>query len=114
MTVFPPTPGSEPMPQDSNFLLLFLKQLSWEFRKLVARRRTHLGFGLVVFFELAVSMLLRMTPVRAKIAHDIWKMHAHWEDVFSGLTTAAHLMGEAMTVFGSLSLALVAGDIVAK
>lgn len=98
----------------SRSLRLFFIQLGWEFHRLWARPRTYLGFGMAIFFELALSTLLRLPTVRAKIAHDIWKMHAHWADVFSGLTTAAHMMGETMTVFGSLSLALVAGDIVAR
>jgi ABC-2 type transport system permease protein len=88
--------------------------LHWELHRLWARPRTYLGFALTLVFELALSTLLRVTSVRERIAHDLWKMHAHWQDVFSGLTTGVHLMGETMTVFGSLSLALVAGDIVAK
>jgi ABC-2 type transport system permease protein len=95
-------------------MLLFLKQLGWEFRKLWARPRTWLGFALAFFFEVGVSTLLRMPSARAKIAHDIWKMRAHWQDVFSGVTTATHIMGEAITVIGSLGLALVAGEIMAK
>lgn len=77
------------------------------------RPGTWFAFALSLLFELGMSVLLKFPSVRADIAQHVWKMRAHWNDVFSGLTTATHIMGEAFSVIGSLGLALVAAGIVA-
>lgn len=92
---------------------LFLVQLRWELYRLARRPRTWLPFALVVVFNFGMSALLKLDPVRESIAKTIWKMHAKWDEAFSGLTTATHMLGEAFTVLGALGLALVAADIIA-
>ena len=92
---------------------LFLTQLKWEFVRLARRRRTWLAFGLSLVFELCGSALLKAPGVRAAIARDVWKMREKWNDVFSGLTTATHLLGESITIIAALGITLVAADIVA-
>jgi ABC-2 type transport system permease protein len=92
---------------------LFFVQLGWELRRLVMRPQTWLAFALSLAFELAASLLLKVPSVRADIARDAWKMRARWNEVFSGLTTAAHIMGESFTIIGALGIALVAAVIVA-
>ncbi len=91
----------------------FIVQLGWELRRLALRRHTWLAFGLSLLFELGASALLKIPSVRADIARDVWKMRAQWNEVFSGLTTAAHIMGESFTLIGVLGVSLVAGGIVA-
>lgn len=91
----------------------FVHQLGWELRRLVLRPRTWLAFALSLAFELGASLLLKIPSVRSDIAQHVWKMRAHWNDVFSGSTTAVHIMGEAFSIFGALGLALVAAGIVA-
>lgn len=92
---------------------LFLVQLRWELYRLARRPRTWLPFALVIVFNFGMSALLKIDPVRESIAKTIWKMHAKWDEAFSGLTTATHMLGEAFTVLGALGLALVAADIIA-
>lgn len=77
------------------------------------RPSTWFAFALSLVFELVMSVLLKFPSVRADIAKHVWKMRARWDDVFSGLTTATHIMGEAFSIIGALGLALVAARIVA-
>lgn len=91
----------------------FFTQLKWEFVRLVNRPRTWFAFGLSLAFELCLSVLLKVPGVRAAIARDIWKMHEQWNDIFSGLTTAAHILGESFTIIGALGVTLVVAEIVA-
>jgi len=93
---------------------LFLTQLSWEFRKLWARPRTYLGFAGCLAWHLIASSLLRIPAIRLHIQRDLWKMKWDFEQTFSGLTTATHLLGEAATAIGTLALALVTTDLIAK
>jgi ABC-2 type transport system permease protein len=92
---------------------LFLVQLGWELRRLATRPHTWLAFALSLIFELAVSTLLKVPSARADIARDLWKLRAQWNEAFSGLTTAVHVMEETYTIIGSFGLALVAAVIVA-
>jgi ABC-2 type transport system permease protein len=91
----------------------FLAQLKWEFVRLMKRPRTWLVFWLSLLFEVCTSVLLKAPGVRAAIARDIWKMREQWNDIFSGLTTAAHILGESFTIVGAIGIALVAAEIVA-
>ncbi|MCB1231668.1 MAG: ABC transporter permease subunit [Verrucomicrobiae bacterium] len=91
----------------------FLTLLRWELKRLCLRPRTWLPFGICLCVEFSVSLLLKLPEVRATIARDIWKMRTNWTEVFSGLTTATHLLGETFTVGGVLGLALVAAGSVA-
>ncbi|MEQ1861608.1 MAG: ABC transporter permease [Chthoniobacteraceae bacterium] len=91
----------------------FLTQLRWEFRKLRARPATYFGFAACALWSLAGSLLLRVPAVRLHIQRDLWRMQWDFEKTFSGLTTATHFMGEAMTLAGSLSLTLVAAGMLA-
>ena len=62
---------------------LFFVQLGWELRRLLTRPQTWLAFALSLIFELAVSTLLKFPSARADIAHDLWKIRAQWNEVFS-------------------------------
>lgn len=92
---------------------LFLIQLRWEFRKLWSRPRAWLGFVACALWCLIGSLLLCVPAVRLHIQRDLWKMPWDFEKTFSGLTTATHFLGEAVTVMGSLVLTLVAADLLA-
>lgn len=93
---------------------LFLTQLGWEFYKAAARPRTWLPFAVALLLEFSVSLALRHPLVRVAIARDLWKMRWSFDEAFSGLTTAAHLLGEVAMVAGALGVALFAGEIVAR
>jgi ABC-2 type transport system permease protein len=91
----------------------FLVRLGWELFRLLMRPGMWLAFALSLALEICVSMLLKIPDVRAAIARDVWKMRAHWSEVFSGLTTAAHMLGETFAVVGALGASLAAAEIVA-
>jgi ABC-2 type transport system permease protein len=92
---------------------LFLIQLRWELYRAAMRPRTWLAFAAALIFEVGLSAAMRHPAVRLAIARDIWKMRWRFEESFSGLTTAAHMLGEVATVTGSFGIALFAGEIVA-
>lgn len=92
----------------------FFAQLGWEFYKLAARRRTWIPFAAALLFEFVMSRALRSETVRVAIARDLWKMRWRFDEAFSGLTTAAHIFGEAATIIGGFGVVLVAADLVAK
>lgn len=92
----------------------FLLQLSWELRRLWARPRTYLGFGVTFCFELVLSLLWRLPSVRELMSREFWKMHVQLEQGLSGLTTAVHMTSETMAMIAMLFFGLVASDIVAK
>jgi hypothetical protein len=76
----------------------FLIQLGWEFRKLAARPRSYFGFWAIVATQLLISGLLRFPAVRAAIARHLWKMQWGFDDAFSGLTTAAHMLAMGYSI----------------
>ncbi|MGB8166126.1 MAG: ABC transporter permease subunit, partial [Chthoniobacteraceae bacterium] len=92
----------------------FCVQLSWEFRKLAARRRTCLAPVACLGFQLCLSLFLRLPSVRAKIAAEYWRHQLEFADYFTGLTTAAYLLGNTMTFVGCLFVALITTDIVGQ
>ncbi len=61
-----------------------------------------------------MSALLHFPSVRERIAKDIWRARLPFGEGFSGLTVAAHIMGEAMTAAGTLGLALVGANLIAR
>jgi ABC-2 type transport system permease protein len=95
---------------------LFFLQLRGEFRKLWARPRTYFGFAGSLLLEIAMSLLLRIPHVRIAIARDLWRSRLPADATLSlsGLTTAAHMMGEAITAVGMLALVLVGSDLLCQ
>lgn len=93
---------------------LFLRQFGSELHKLFARRRTHLGFVILLASELILLALLQVDAVRNLIRRDMLRAGASFANDFSGLTVAEYMMSNTMSGLGNLFIALVAGDIVAK
>jgi ABC-2 type transport system permease protein len=93
----------------------FLAQLGWELRKLWRRRRSHLGFVAAFVCEAALTLLFTVPSVREHMGTYVWhNTTLSVADAFSGWTSAVHVTGETVLLIGSLFLALVAGDILAK
>jgi ABC-2 type transport system permease protein len=93
---------------------LFLLQFRHELRKLFARKRTWLGFGAFLGVEVIILLLLQLPRVQRS-----WKMILDragygFEAYFSGITLAFQILIWTIFLIGSLFIALVAGDIVAK
>jgi ABC-2 type transport system permease protein len=92
----------------------FLVQLRFELLKLARRRRTWLGVGAAVSWQLLCASLLRLPAVRARIAEHFHQAGLTFTESFSGLTCAAYVLASTMTIIGALFIALVAADLVAQ
>ncbi len=93
---------------------LFARQFSGELRKLFARKRTFIGFGAFVAFEIVVLFLLRLGPVRESIRRVIDRAGYDPAMYLSGLTLGFLIVVWTVFLLEALFLALVAGDVVSK
>lgn len=93
---------------------LFFLQLRGELRKLFARKRTFIGFGAFLGFELVVFFLFRLDKVRNWVAHLVEKSGYDPAAYLSGLTFGLLIVVLAVLLLEGLFLALVAGDVVSK
>jgi ABC-2 type transport system permease protein len=93
---------------------LFLLQLSGELRKLFARKRTFIGFGAFITFEIVVLLLLRLDRVQGAVRRVIERAGFEADQYLSGLTLGFLIVVWTVLLLEALYLALVAGDIVGK
>lgn len=93
---------------------LFLHQLGGEFRKLFARKRTFLGFGVFVAFEILVSLLFRLDRVRNSLTRMIDNAGYDAAGYLSALTLGVMVVAWTVFLLATLYLALVGGDMVSK
>jgi ABC-2 type transport system permease protein len=93
---------------------LWLNQLWWELAKLLRRRRTYLGFAAFLVFEIALLVLLQREDVVSVLRRQVLKAGYTFQENFSGPTVAHFILGYTISVIGSLYVALVCGDVVAK
>lgn len=93
---------------------LFLRQLSGEMRKLFARKRTFIGFGAFLAFEIVILFLLRLPKVQATFRRVIENAGYDPAQYFSGLTLGFLIVVWTVFLLEALFLALVAGDVVSK
>lgn len=92
---------------------LFFQQWRAECLKLLARKRTYLGFVAFLALEAAVLLLFHLKGAdRFKAL--IVRQGQVFEDYYSALTVALILLGASVFLLGGIYLALVSGDIVAK
>jgi ABC-2 type transport system permease protein len=93
---------------------LFWLQLKGEMRKLFARKRTFIGFGAFLVFEIVILFLLRLDKVQATFRSVVEKAGYDGLEYFSGLTIAFLVVVWTVFLLEALFLALVAGDVVSK
>jgi len=93
---------------------LFLAQFQGELRKLFARKRTFIGFGVFLAFEFLILFLLRLERVQASFRRVVENAGYDSGDYFSGLTIGFLVVVWTVFLLEALFLALVAGDIVSK
>jgi ABC-2 type transport system permease protein len=93
---------------------MFLRQFGGELFKLAARRRTWVGFGAFAVIELIMPALFLLPRVSANFRRMIEARGHAFEEYFSGLTIALLTMRATVFFIGSLYLAMVSGEIVAK
>lgn len=95
-------------------MTLLLRQFLGELRKLFARRRTYIGFGAFLATEVAILGLLQLPSARRAIARTLESSGYLFGDYYTGMTLAFLMMTNTIFFLGSLYLALIAGDVVAK
>lgn len=91
-----------------------LSDLKWELHRLFARGRTLAGFALLLAFEMLLLGLIQHGAVREEIRRSIERLGFTFPENFTGATITALMVGNTMTVLGSLQVALVAGEAVGK
>ena len=92
----------------------FLLQFYFELLKLVARKRTYIGFAVFLLVDLIFLAILNLPSTRRHFSDMFARGGYLFEQYDTGLTLA-HIVLDFSTFFlGTLYLALISGDMVAK
>ena len=94
--------------------MLFFRQFYAEIVKLFARKRTWMGFGAFLVLELLILLMLQSNGAQAGFRRFLEKSGVVFEEYFGGLTLAFSMLLLTCFLLGSIYVALVGGDIVAK
>ena len=95
-------------------MTLFFLQFRNELHKLIARKRTHLGFVAFLAVETLILFLLNLPKPKAHFRRMIEENGYGFDQYFSGSTLGLVILMWTTFLLGALYLALVAGDVVAK
>lgn len=95
-------------------MTLFIRQFSAEVSKLFARKRTWMGFGAFIVLELVILLMLQTSGAQNGFRRFLEKNGVVFEEYFGGLTLAFNMLLLTCFLLGSIYVALVGGDIVAK
>lgn len=95
-------------------MTLLWAQFTGELTKLFARKRTYIGFAAFLATELLILGLLHMPAAKKALERTVENSGYLFHEYYSGLTLAYLMMTNTLFFLGSLYLALVAGDVVAK
>jgi ABC-2 type transport system permease protein len=94
-------------------MFLFLTQWRAEWLKLLARKRTYLGFGAFLVLEAAVLALVHIKGAN-HFKTLITRQGQVFDEYYSAPTLALILMVSSVVLLGGIYITLVSGDIVAK
>jgi ABC-type transport system involved in multi-copper enzyme maturation permease subunit len=94
----------------------FSRQLRWELRRLWRRPRTYLGFVAGLLFQVLLFVLLQLPAVRRPFLQGAADIHQYLAagEPLSSLSNAVRVAGQTMLFIGTVALALVASEAVAK
>lgn len=95
-------------------MMLLLSQWRAEWLKLLARKRTYIGFGAFIALELVILVVFQRQGPEGFYRRLIARQGGLFENYFSGLTLGFIVLAFSAALLGSIYLALVSGDIVAK
>lgn len=95
-------------------MMLLLHQWRAEWLKLLARKRTYIGFGAFLAMELVILTLFQTKKAGDWYARFITRQGGSFEQYFGALTLGFIVLAFSSAILGSIYLALVSGDIVAK
>jgi ABC-2 type transport system permease protein len=93
---------------------LLLWQWYAEWLKLLRRKRTYIGFGAFLLMELVILVVFQRQGPEGFYRKLIARQGGLFENYFSGLTLGFIVLAFSAALLGSIYLALVSGDIVAK
>ncbi|MDB6065543.1 MAG: putative rane protein [Pedosphaera sp.] len=93
---------------------MFFYQLRAELWKLFAKKRTYIGFGMVMLAQLTVVLIFRYTKAQHELLAPIRRSGFSAESYLSMLTMATALMVILGQLILGLYVALVGGDFVSK
>ena len=85
-----------------------------ELLKLVARKRTYIGFGVFLFVEAIVLGLFALSGTTEAFGLLLTKNGLELADGYTGLTLAGGIVYITVAMLGALYMTLVSGDMVAK
>lgn len=94
--------------------MLFLSQLGGELRKLYARRRSWIGYGVFLVMEALLLFVFKLERSKDGMRQLIERNGFEFDNYYTSLTVTYWVMGFSMFLLGSIYFALVSGDIVAK
>jgi len=94
--------------------MLFLTQFRFELVKMFARKRTYIGFVAFFLMEMLILFMLNLPQPKMRFRHIIEQNGYGFQDYYSGYTLAMQILMYTTTLLGSLYLALIAGDLMAK
>jgi ABC-2 type transport system permease protein len=94
--------------------MLFLTQLRGELKKLFARRRSWIGYGVFLAMEAILLFVFKLERSQEHMRMLIERNGFAFDNYYSSLTITYWVMGFSMLLLGSIYFALVSGDIVAK
>lgn len=93
---------------------IFMRQFQLELLKLFARKRTYIGFGAFLAAEILILSMIQLKPAQRAFSRLLETNGFLFQDYFSGLTMAFLMTSTTVFILGSLYVALVSGDMVAK
>jgi len=93
---------------------LFLWQWRAELWKMMARKRTFLGFGAFLVLEFVLLIVFHLEKVETVFRRMISRQGEAFDDYFSALTLGYMVLRLAVFLLGAIYLTLVAGDVLAK
>lgn len=94
-------------------MFLFLQQWRAEWLKLLARKRTYLGFGAFLALEAAVLSFVHLKGAN-HFKTLITRQGQAFDEYYSATTLALILLVSSVVLLGGIYITLVSGDIVAK
>lgn len=94
--------------------MLFLSQWRAEWLKLLARKRTYIGFGAFMAMELVILVVFQSKGAAELYRRFITRQGGLFDNYFGALTLGFIVLAFSTAILGSIYLALVSGDIVAK
>lgn len=107
-------PGGNLPGNGGRSMMLFFLQLWNELRKMFSRKRTYIGFGAFFVVECGILFLLNLPKPKMSFQRLIERNGYGFNEYYSGLTLGLMMVIWTTTLLGSLYLALVAGDLMAK